>query len=57
MKGETLCITFSKYEKVRMPEEFGQPPDANTKDFSGEEFQKFKRYYYLSYQLFFIIGI
>ena len=32
MKGETLCITFSKYEKVRMPEEFGQPPDSNTKD-------------------------
>lgn len=45
VKGETLCITFSKYEKVRMPEEFGQPPDSNTKDFSGEEFQKFKRYW------------
>merc|ERR1712106_15177 len=31
--------------RVRMPHEIGLPPDSNTKDFSGQEYQKFKRYW------------
>ena len=29
---------------MRLPHEAGFPPDANTKDFSGREYDKYKRY-------------
>lgn len=45
IKGERLVVTFSRFDRVRMPEEIGLPGDVNTKDFSGPEYQKFKRYW------------
>ena len=44
LAGQTLVVTFSKFERVKMPHEAGLPPDPNTKDFSGNEYGKFKRY-------------
>ena len=43
IRGETLVATFSRFDRVRMPQEIGLPPDVNTQDFSGPEYQKFKR--------------
>jgi len=45
IRGETLVATFSRFDKVRMPQEIGLPADDYTQDFSGPEFQKFKRYW------------
>jgi len=45
IRGETLVATFSRFDRVRMPQEIGLPPDVNTQDFSGPEYQKFKRYW------------
>ena len=44
LAGQTLVVTFSKFDRVKMPHEAGLPPDPNTKDFSGNEYAKFKRY-------------
>ena len=44
LAGQTLVVTFSKYDRVKMPHEAGFAPDANTKDFSGIEYAKFQRY-------------
>ena len=43
VRGETLVVTFSRFDRVRMPEEIGLPADVNTQDFSGPEYNKFKR--------------
>eukprot|EP00092_Neocalanus_flemingeri_P031323 GFUD01034019.1.p1 GENE.GFUD01034019.1~~GFUD01034019.1.p1 ORF type:complete len:258 (-),score=75.84 GFUD01034019.1:148-921(-) len=45
IRGEKLVVTFSRFDRVRMPEEIGLPGDVNTKDFSGPEYQKFRRYW------------
>jgi len=44
LRGEKLVCTFSRFDRVRMPHEAGLPQDGNTKDFSGREYDKFKRY-------------
>jgi len=44
LRGQTLAATFSRFDRVRMPQEINMPPDENTKDFSGREYDKFKRY-------------
>ena len=44
LRGEKLVVTFSKYDRVRLPHEAGLPADGNTKDFSGREYDKYKRY-------------
>ena len=44
LKGETLVVTFSRFDRVRMPHEANLPPDDMTKDFSGKQFEKYKRY-------------
>ena len=44
IRGERLVVTFSRFDRVRMPQEIGLPPDDNTQDFSGMEHQKFKRF-------------
>jgi len=44
VRGSQLAVTFSRYERVRMPWETGQPDTGDTKDFSGSEYDKFKRY-------------
>ena len=44
IRGERLVVTFSRFDRVRMPQEIGLPPDDNTQDFSGTEHQKFKRF-------------
>ena len=43
VRGETLVVTFSRFDRVRMPQEIGLPGDINTKDFGGQDYQKFKR--------------
>ena len=43
LKGETLVVTFSRFDRVRMPQEANPPPDDMTKDFSGKQFEKYKR--------------
>ena len=43
VKGEMLVVTFSRFDRVRMPYEAGLPEDDMTKDFSGKEYQKFQR--------------
>ena len=42
--SKKLVCTFSRFDIVRMPHEAGLPQDGNTKDFSGREYDKFKRY-------------
>ena len=44
LRGEKLVATFSRYDRVRLPHEAGFPADGNTKDFSGREYDKYKRY-------------
>lgn len=44
LRGEKLVVTFSRYDRVRLPHEAGFPADGNTKDFSGREYDKYKRY-------------
>jgi len=44
IRGETLVVTVSRFDRVRMPQEIGLPGDAYTQDFSGPDYQKFKRY-------------
>ena len=43
LKGETLVCTFSRFDRVRMPYEANLPADDMTKDFSGEQFKKYRR--------------
>ena len=43
IRGELLVVTFSRFDRVRMPHEIGLPPDDNTQDFSGPEYQKLRR--------------
>ena len=43
LKGETLVVTFSRFDRVRMPFEANLPADDMTKDFSGEQFKKYRR--------------
>jgi hypothetical protein len=43
VKGEMLVVTFSRFDRVKMPYEANLPPDDMTKDFSGVEYQKFRR--------------
>jgi len=45
LKGETLVVTFSRFDRVRMPHEANLPPDDMTKDFSGKQFEKYKRFW------------
>lgn len=45
VKGDTMVVTFSRFDRVKMPHEAGLPPDDMTKDFSGPEYNKFKRYW------------
>jgi len=45
VKGDKLVVTFSRFDRVKMPEEAGLPPDDMTKDFSGTEYQRVKRYW------------
>ena len=44
LRGQNLAVTFSRFDRVRMPQEINMPPDDCTKDFSGPEYGKFKRY-------------
>ena len=43
LKGETLVVTFSRFDRLRMPYEANLPADDMTKDFSGEQFKKYRR--------------
>jgi len=45
VQGDELVVTFSKFDRVKMPHENGLPFDEMTKDFSGMEFEKIKRYW------------
>jgi len=45
IRGELLVVTFSRFDRVRLPHEIGLPPDDNTQDFSGPEYQKLRRYW------------
>lgn len=45
LKGETLVCTFSRFDRVRMPYEANLPADDMTKDFSGEQFKKYRRFW------------
>merc|ERR1712048_243325 len=45
IRGAVMAVSFSRYERIRMPHEIGLPPDSNIKDFSGPEYKKFKRYW------------
>ena len=44
LRGNTLMVTFSRYDRVRLPSETGQVDTGDTKDFSGSEYDKYKRY-------------
>ena len=44
VRGSKLLVTFSRYDRVRLPCETGQGDTADTKDFSGCEYDKYKRY-------------
>jgi len=37
-----LFVTFSKYDRIRMPEEAGLEDDGRTMDFSGSEYDKYR---------------
>lgn len=45
VRGVNMAATFSRFDRVRLPHEIGLPRDENTKDFSGTEYAKFKRYW------------
>jgi len=45
IKGDTIVVTFSRFDRVRLPHEIGLQNDGNTQDFSGPEHQKLKRYW------------
>jgi len=45
VRGENMVATFSRFDKVRMPVEIGLPNDENTKDYTGADYNKFKRYW------------
>lgn len=45
VRGENMVATFSRFDRVRLPEEIGLPRDENTKDYTGAEYNKFKRYW------------
>ena len=44
VRGVALAVSFSRFDRVRLPAEAGFPADNMTKDFSGPEYQKFRRY-------------
>ena len=44
VRGSKLLVTFSRYDRIRMPWETGHPECVDTKDFSGTEYDKYKRY-------------
>jgi len=43
-KGTQLVVSFSRFDRVRLPNEIGITDDGQTKDFSGEEYKTSKRY-------------
>ena len=40
-----MVVTFSRFDRVRMPYEANLPADDMTKDFSGEQFKKYRRFW------------
>jgi len=45
VRGENMVATFSRFDRVRMPGEIGLANDDNTKDYTGADYNKFKRYW------------
>merc|ERR1719350_901549 len=45
VRGVALAVSFSRFDRVRLPAEAGFPADNMTKDFSGPEYQKFRRFW------------
>ena len=44
LREKTLIVTFSRHDRVRLPCETGQVDTGDIKDFSGSEYDKYKRY-------------
>ena len=44
LRGNKLIVTFSRYDRVRLPWESGLPDTGDTKEFSGPQFLQYKRY-------------
>ena len=44
LRGSQLIVTFSRYDRVRLPWESGHPDTGDTKEFSGPQFLQYKRY-------------
>lgn len=42
--GETIAVTFSRFDRVSLPSEFGQEDDELTKDYNGPTYESCKRY-------------
>jgi len=44
VKGNKMVVSFSHYDRIKLPQEEGKPEDPNIKDFESEEFVKMRRF-------------
>ena len=44
ISGQTLVISFARFDRVRLPSECGQPDDEYTQDYSLPEYDKLHRF-------------